>query len=181
MIHKYAGETLKMGKYGCFSRLWAETIQWYEAGVNTGPGEFIESLSVHKIPKPSDLHCWWVRAAQAHGHAEWLIKERRDARTVGHTQAIESWRLLPSGTVLHYDNSCGPWLVWFIVHGKSKDGVDGPEWYSDDDDFLMHFNIISDMMHGEQSINTGWPLHSYLYGALVSFGNLSSRVSMLCC
>jgi hypothetical protein len=170
-IHEYADETMKTGKYGCLSRLWWEAIQWHEAG----PGS---SIKPRDRGWSSDLQQWWVRAAQARGHAEWLIKERRDAQTFGHTQAIESWRLLPPGTVDHYDNSCVVWAIWTTV--CRNHGVNGWDDF-DEDDFLTQFNILHNVARDHQSMSTGWPLRSYLYGAPVSFGSPPSQVSMIRC
>jgi len=139
---KYADKTITMGKYGCLSRLWWETVQRYEARAAFDTESF----------RPSHLQRWWVRAAHARGHAEWLIKERRDAQTVGHTRPIESWRLLPPGTVDQYNNSCLIWTMW-ALKGKP------------DDHFLTFFNISSDTIRGQNSIDTGWQRHSFLYGA----------------
>ncbi|RYP20408.1 hypothetical protein DL765_002784 [Monosporascus sp. GIB2] len=134
-IHEYLAAEIQADKFGCLSRLWDRAID----------------LSGLRRP----LNDWWLRAAHARGHAEWLLRERRDSTTVGHPSPIESWRLLPPGTVGHYDNSC---VVWSIHTAVLWGGFE-------DDLFFTYFNSLSEDMRGRASREAGWPLYSYVYGA----------------
>jgi len=171
-IYQYFSESLQQDKFGCLSKLWADAVEWYATDESACPRGWFEEAGISTRPietvnhgHPSYFLQWWVRAAQARGHAEWLIKERRESLTPGHSAPIESWRLRPPGTVGQYDNSCGPWCVWMVVYGKKRE--DPPGYDYDEDDFCTNFNIVSDMMRGNQAVDYGWPMHSFVYGAPV--------------
>ncbi|RYP38511.1 hypothetical protein DL766_000928 [Monosporascus sp. MC13-8B] len=135
-IHEYLAAEIQADEFGCLSRLWDRAIDW------------------NGLRRP--LNDWWIRAAHARGHAEWLLRERRDTTTVGHPSPIESWRLLPPGTVRHYDNSCVVWTIHVegVLSGRFENDL-----------FFTCFNSLSEEMRGRASLETGWPLYSYVYGA----------------
>lgn len=172
-INEYLNHLIQTAEFGCLSMLWQEAISWITRSKDDDP--FADSgIAFVKFRsfRPTHFHGWWVRAALARGHAEWLLKERIESHTVGHPTPIEGWRLLPPGTVGQYDNSCLVWSTLFVLHHRERH-TNGDEDYDFDvayerDVYYTKFNTLSDEMRGKQSLDFGWPVYSFLYGAPVS-------------
>jgi len=162
-INEYLNHVIQTTKFGCLSMLWQEAISWIARPEDDIP------FRVRSF-RPTQFHGWWVRAALASGHAEWLLKERIESHTVGHPKPIEGWRLLPPGRVEHYDNSCLVWCLLFASHQlhMNRDNDHDLDVAYEGDVYYTKFNMLSDKMRGEQSLDFGWPVYSFLYGAPVS-------------
>lgn len=138
MIDDYLSAEIQADAYGCLSRLWDRAI---------------ERNGLHR-----PFTDWWVRAALAKGHAEWLLRERKESTIIGHVSPIESWRLFPPGSIGQYDNSC---LTWSLLFLHIREGKFQKDLYG------TCFNLLSEDLRGRSSHNFGWPHHSFVYGAPV--------------
>ncbi|UKZ82730.1 hypothetical protein TrVFT333_010526 [Trichoderma virens FT-333] len=167
-IHQYMFHVMVEDGNGCLSRLWDLAIEWAQkkakAALHDYRGFIFDTLQTRKF------NLWWLRAANARGHAEWLLQERRDSTLVGHSNPIEWWRLLPPGLVGQYDNSCVIWS-WFNMMDAAREDLVKRDAASEDkmepiiDVFGQEFNIASENARGKQSRAFGWPYHSFVYGA----------------
>jgi len=151
----YVIQNAMSGEFGGFTRLWAETVEW----ALQGAGSRSEWKSHH-------FRRWWLRAALARGHAQWLVKERVVARTQGHTKPIEKWRLQPPGRVVFYEQDCAIYAVLVLTRPRPGDPDGFPAY--DDDDFNTSYNIAQMEARAIQSNAYGWTFYSYTYGAPVS-------------
>lgn len=138
--------------FGCYSLLWAEAVEW----ALQGPGSTSKSIS-------RNFRRWWLRAAIARGHAEWLIEERAETREPGHIKPIEAWRLQYPGSVGHYDNDCGIVGILFLQFPR-----DTPFPGYVDDEYGTLYNITQTVARETQNEAYGWPFNSFTYGAPVS-------------
>lgn len=111
-IHKYLVSQIESHEYGCGSQLWDEAVEW------------AASHHFHSWI----FRNWWVRAALARGHTEWLLKERLADREPGHFKPVEPWRLVWPGVVGQYDNSCVVYTTLIVTrHAENH------PWYEDDE------------------------------------------------
>lgn len=141
-----------------FVSLWENAIKWSAAG---------EGVSHH-------FRRWWMRAASARGHAEWLLKEQEIM--AGKRQHIDKQRLIPPASIGQYDNDCGIFSLLVLTEPNRRPFIDpktgqlghdlrGPAYT--DDDFDTNYNIAHTLAHERQNDAFGWPQSSTLYGAPV--------------
>ncbi|KAL6832049.1 hypothetical protein V8C40DRAFT_263319 [Trichoderma camerunense] len=167
-IRQYMLHVIEKDTHGCLSMLWDMAIEWVQdnlqAALHDYGGSVFYSLPIR------NFNLWWLRAANARGHAEWLLQERRDSALVGHSDPIEWWRLLPPGLIGQYDNSCVIW-TWIIAADRIREVSAKRDAASEDkmepiiDIFGQEFNTSSELVRGMQSLDFGWPYHSFVYGA----------------
>lgn len=162
-IHEYLEQVIEQDNYGCLSRLWDEAISWDRTRQEVAKAQGHHLVTevptrddVFERWRPEKFDLWWTRAAQARGHADWLLRERRESELVGHSAPIETWRILPPGTVGNYDNSCVIFSFSAALAFCSDYRIDA---------FGTEFNISSEQVRGWQSGEFGWPYHSFVYGA----------------
>lgn len=156
-IHEYMLHVIQNDSFGCLSKLWDQAIEWARKEEDVAQQSDIFGNDMNW--RPTNFNLWWLRAANARGHAEWLLRERSESLLVGHSDPIEPWRLLPPGNVEHYDNSCVIWSLQYLMAHCKGHRIDA---------FGTEFNIASEEARGLQSRNFGWPYYSFVYGAPVS-------------
>lgn len=135
---------------GGYSRIWDEAAAW--------------AAEKSSVVGTWHFNNWWVRAALARGHAEWLLKERLLNQHPGHSAVIEEWRLVWPGVVGQYDNSCV--IYCDLIVGEPVESRDTHPFYSDDE-YGTNFNTRSEHMRGLQSHTCGFPFNSFVFGAPV--------------
>jgi hypothetical protein len=141
-----------LGDFGGISRLWAEAAKWAAEGL----GSQNAWMSHH-------FRRWWLRAALARAHGEWLLTERAIAPVQGHTKPIETWRLQPPGSIGHYENDCGIYALLSVIQPNLGEF---PQYH--DDEYNTEYNIMQMKIRELQSGNSGYALLCFTYGAPVS-------------
>jgi hypothetical protein len=144
-----------IGDFGGIPRLWAEAAKWAAEGL----GSQNAWMSHH-------FRRWWLRAALARAHGEWLLTERAIARVQGHTKPIEAWRLQLPGPIGHYENDCGIHSLLSVIQPNFRDPWEFPQYH--DDEYCTEYNIMQMMMRELQSEESGYALLCFIYGAPVS-------------
>ncbi|KAH7207914.1 uncharacterized protein BKA55DRAFT_546991 [Fusarium redolens] len=152
-IEQYTNEA--MDNSGSLSRLWAKAAEW---GVHMAD-------SFHAY----HFRSWWIRAAMAKGHAEWLLKEPLPQfRQLLHTgtKVTAPWRLIPPPPISYYDNDCGPQsLLAFQASEEELFERAGKKLFPHfpDDEYYTKYNLTSHHVWELQSM-IGDPEFSFLYG-----------------
>jgi hypothetical protein len=152
-IKQYTIEAID--RSGSFSRLWAKAAEW---GVHAAD-------SFHAY----HFRSWWIRAAMAKGHAEWLLKEPlppfRQLLQSGAKTTVP-WRLIPPPPVSYYDNDCGiQSLLAFRATEEELFERAGKKLFPHfpDDEYYTKYNLTSHLVRELQAM-TGDPEVSFLYG-----------------
>lgn len=104
--------------------------------------------------------CW--------GHAQWLVEERLQDSTIGHSKPVDPCRLVRPGFISEYDNSCSIFAAMILLHFR-----DEHPFYKDDV-YGTLFNVFSEDMRGKQAYGYGYPFTSFVYGVPVRDPTLSS-------
>jgi hypothetical protein len=145
-----------LGDFGGISRLWTEAAQW----AAEGPGSENAWKSHH-------FRRWWLRAALARAHGEWLLAERAIASVQGHTKPIEAWRLQLPGHIDQYDNDCGIHALLTVMETNLRGPDEFPMYH--DDKYNTEYNIMQMRIRESQSNECGYTLNCFTYGAPVSW------------
>jgi hypothetical protein len=176
-IQQYAVDEIMRQEYRSLTMLWEKAVQW----VMVGDGRQNQWVSHH-------FRSWWLRAALARGHAEWLLQEQEN-NPGNRVKHVDQQRLLPPASIAQYDNDCGVYTLLSLTKRKPDliDPITGlrkhdPSFpaYSDDA-FNSVYNITQTLLHEIQNSNFGWPHSSTLYGAPVGnpFLNVTNKKLIL--
>ncbi|KAF8533834.1 hypothetical protein BDD12DRAFT_466182 [Trichophaea hybrida] len=142
-------------RVGSLPPLWAEAARW---SLEAGPE--LKWFTYH-------FRRWWVRAAMAMGHGEWLEKEIRrsyfDRKGARFLSPGEDWRLLEPGPVKYYENDCA-------IHCRLVLQAENGEWENRfpafaDDEYFTKYNATTTMIRDKQCHSYGDPFYSFVYGA----------------
>jgi hypothetical protein len=154
-IVEYMTDQILLGDFGGISRLWAEAAEW----AAEGPGSENKWMSHH-------FRSWWLRAALAKAHGEWLLTERAIVPVQGHGKQIEAWRLQHPGPIEQYDNDCGTYAILVVTEETMRGPDNFPAYH--DDEYNTKYNITQMWLRNHQSNTYGYSLYCFTYGAPVS-------------